>query len=144
MSLGAFGLRDAPRGLRAQALMKYRKRAVRFGDGGGKTPDRDASREPPPLAGRSAILVEHLPRQGAAPLPAGILSPHQDHLALAVHREGRVLASFTGARCRNRFADFGRPRLDAREIHLAVCIPGCVHDAIRAFGKSDSGWTPGA
>src|SRR5262245_37478967 len=75
-------------------------------------------------SGRLADLIEDLPSKRAAFFPASAFRPGEQHFAVAVDRECRVLAAFAVSRRRLRFRKGGRPGPLARKVDLVLCLPG--------------------
>src|SRR3954447_3549720 len=69
-----------------------REAAIGAGDDGRQSPDGDAPLDPAALASGPPRAVEDAPGERPPALPARVLGPGQDRLALRVGRDRRVLA----------------------------------------------------
>src|SRR6516165_9063293 len=104
--------------------MQYHERIIRLGVDCGEAPDGDRLIGAAAGAGGFSLLVEHLPGERPALLPAGPFRPDEYRFAFAIHGQRRVLAAA------RRSGRGDRPRaelvflIDPREKDLPVGFPG--------------------
>src|SRR5262245_57487049 len=115
--------------------MKHRKGPVRFRNRGRQPPHGNRAGHAAAVARRLSALVEDLPGQGTAALPAGALSPGAEHVAFGVNGQRGMLAALALARRGDRRVDLGCARLDPRPANLSVGVPR-GDDAARAFRET--------